>query len=91
MDDDRNHHGCDDVAMSSCNGSRKGEWQLEACSEHCAAEYGKLYGRFGTNPLLAATQTKSESYPNRLNSSIDFDKNPNNPPGHGFDLKKGVD
>lgn len=31
----------------------KGEWQLEACSEHCAAEYGKLYGRFGTNPLLA--------------------------------------
>ena len=33
---------------------RKEEWQLEDCQEQIANEYDKLYGRKGTQPLLAA-------------------------------------
>lgn len=33
---------------------RKEEWQLEECQEQIAHEYDKLYGRKGTQPLLAA-------------------------------------
>ena len=45
---------------------RKEEWQLEECQEQIAHEYDKLYGRKGTQPLLAAPWQRVEVKDSRM-------------------------